>query len=214
MLRGPEALLRQQVVRAHLLAQQRRDAFDDAIADRVAERVVVPLEPGDVDEADRAPAPALLEREERLELLGEAAEVHQLGLRVAVRLVGQVGDERFEVARDAADGRVLREQLGLDARHLVGKAGRQRLNGLVLGFLPEPFVPREDGVDGGEQRGFERRRQLEMFAHPGLQLVARLRLRFRHRHLFRSHQVALGHPLSHIVVHATHYKARTAAKLG
>jgi hypothetical protein len=27
-----EALLRQQVVRAHLLAQQRRDAFDDAIA--------------------------------------------------------------------------------------------------------------------------------------------------------------------------------------
>ena len=76
-----EAFLREQVVRAHLLAQQRRDALDDAIADRVAERVVVPLEAGDVDQADRAPAAALLERQKRLELLGEAAEVHQLGLR-------------------------------------------------------------------------------------------------------------------------------------
>jgi hypothetical protein len=47
-------------------------------------------------------------------------------------------------------------QLGLDARHLVGKTGRQRLNGLVLRLLPEPFVAREDGVDGGEQRRFKR----------------------------------------------------------
>ena len=84
--------------------------------------------------------PALLEREKRLELLGEAAEVHQLRLRIAVRLVGEVGDERLEVARDAADGGVLGQQLGLDARHLVGKAGRQRLNGFVLRFLPEPLV--------------------------------------------------------------------------
>ena len=76
-----DAFLRDEVVRAHLLAQQLRDALDDAIADGVAERVVVPLEPGDVDQADRAPAAALLEREERLELLGEAAEVHQLRLR-------------------------------------------------------------------------------------------------------------------------------------
>ena len=88
-----------------------RDALDDPIADRVAERVVVPLEPGDVDQADRAPSAALLEREERLELLGEAAEVHQLGLRIAVRLVGEVGDELLEVVRDAADGGVLRDQL-------------------------------------------------------------------------------------------------------
>ena len=90
-----------------------RHALDDPVADRVAERVVVPLEPGDVDEADGAPAAALLERQERLELLGEAAEVHQLRLRIAVRLVGEIGDQRFEVARDAADGRVLRRQLGL-----------------------------------------------------------------------------------------------------
>ena len=131
-----------------------RDALDDAIADRVAERVVVPLEPGDVDEADRAPAAALLERQKRLELLGEAAEVHQLGLRIAVRLVGEVGDQRFEVARDAADGGVLGEQLGLDAGHLVGEAGRQRLNGLVLRFLPEPLVAREDRVDRVEQARF------------------------------------------------------------
>src|SRR4029077_11123993 len=77
-----DALLRQQVVGAYLFAQQRRDALDDAIADGVAERVVVPLEAGDIDQPDRAPPAALLERQERFQLLGEAAEVHQLGLRV------------------------------------------------------------------------------------------------------------------------------------
>ena len=46
---------------------------------------------------------------------------------------------------------------------------------------------------------FERRRQPEVFTHPRLQLVARLGLWFGHRHLFRTHQVTLGHPLSHIV---------------
>src|SRR5437667_2553720 len=110
--RVPEALLREEVVAARLLAQQRRDALDDPIADGMAERVVVPLEAGDIDEADRAPPPALLERKKRLQLLGEAAEVHQLRFRIAVRLVGEVGDERLEVARDAADGRVARGELG------------------------------------------------------------------------------------------------------
>src|SRR5205085_1083673 len=52
-IRGPrpETLLRQEIVRAHLLAQQRRDALDDAVADGVSERVVVPLEAGDVDQS-------------------------------------------------------------------------------------------------------------------------------------------------------------------
>ena len=67
-----------------------RHPLDNPVADGVAERVVVPLEPGDVDEADRRPASALLEGEERLELLGEPAEVHQLRLGVAMRLVGQI----------------------------------------------------------------------------------------------------------------------------
>ena len=79
-----EPLLRDEIVRADLLAQQLRDPLDDAIADGVAERVVVPLESGDVDEADGAPSAALFERQERFELLGEAAEVHQLRLRIAV----------------------------------------------------------------------------------------------------------------------------------
>ena len=84
---------------ADLLAQQLRDADDDPIADGMTERVVVPLEAGDIDQADGAPAAALLERQERFELLGEAGEIHQLGLGIALRFVGQVGDQLLEVAR-------------------------------------------------------------------------------------------------------------------
>jgi hypothetical protein len=145
--------------------------------DRVPERVVVPLEAGDVDEPDRAPASALLEREKRLQLLGEAAEIHQLGLGIAVRLVGEVGDQRFEIARDAADGRILGGELGLHVRHLVGEAGRERLNRFLLRLLPEALVPGEHGVDGAEQRRFQRGRQRQLRPHPGLQLVPGLRLR-------------------------------------
>ena len=46
----------------------------------------------------------------------------------------------------------LRRQLGLDARHLVGESGRQRLDGFLLRLLPQPLVAGEDGVDGGEER--------------------------------------------------------------
>ena len=81
-----------EVVGSRLLAKQVSHPLDDPVADGVAERIVVPLEAGDIDEADRTPASALLERQERLELLGEPAEVHQLRLRVLMRLVGQVLD--------------------------------------------------------------------------------------------------------------------------
>ena len=99
LLAGAELgrLLRDEVVGPDLLAEQTRDAVDDAVAQRVTERVVVPLERGDVDQAHRAPLAALLEREERLELLDEAPEVHQPGLRIAVHAIGQVGDEVLEV---------------------------------------------------------------------------------------------------------------------
>src|SRR5207244_7995832 len=63
--RPADTLLRDQIVGPRLFAQQVRDSLDDAIADRMAERVVVPFEPGDIDEPDRAPAAALLEREKR-----------------------------------------------------------------------------------------------------------------------------------------------------
>ncbi|MGC4084269.1 MAG: hypothetical protein QM736_19710 [Vicinamibacterales bacterium] len=88
-----------EILRAHLLAEQRRDATDDAVADGVPERVVVPLEAVDVGEADRAPASALFEGEERFELVGEAAEVHQPRFRIAVRLVG--GDPQPAVRNNA-----------------------------------------------------------------------------------------------------------------
>ena len=101
---------------------------------------------------DRAPAPALLEREERLELLDEAAEVHQPRLRVAVHAVRQVGDEVLEVLRDAADGGVARGQLVAHPVHALGEPGRDGLDGLLLGLLPQPLVLQEDAVDGLEQR--------------------------------------------------------------
>ncbi len=126
---------------------------------------------------DRAPAAALLERQERLELLGEAAEVHQLGLGIAMGLVGQVGDQRLEVARDAADGGILGGQLGLHVRHLVGEAGRERLNRFLLRFLPQTLVPAEDRVNRHQQRLFQRGRQRQPLAHPRLQLAPRLRQR-------------------------------------
>ncbi len=117
----------------------------------MAERVVVPLEPGDVDETDGAPASALLEREKRLELLGEAAEVHQLGLGIAPRLFREIGHELLEVLRNAADGRFLGVQLVLDAGHLGSEACRQRLDRVVFGFLPQTLVPDEDRVECREQ---------------------------------------------------------------
>ena len=114
-------------------------------------------------------------------------EVHQLRLRVAVRLVGEVGDQRFEVARDAADGRVLRRELGSDARHLVGEARRQRLDGFLLRLLPEPLVPGEHGVDGGEQRRLDVRRQVEVLAHPSLEVAPGFGQRPGGNHWFPSH---------------------------
>ena len=125
LLAGAELrrLLRDQVVGPDLFAEQTRDAVDDAVAERVTERVVVPLERGDVDQADRAPAAALLEREERLELLDEAPEVHQPGLRIAVHAIGQVGDEVLEVLGDAAHGRVARGQFVAHAIHALGEPG-------------------------------------------------------------------------------------------
>src|SRR5262249_47269888 len=110
-----------------------------------------------------------------------------LRLRIAMGLVGELGDELLEVARDAADGRVARRQLALDHRHLVGEARGQRLYRLLLRFLPEPFVPGEDGVDGAQERGRERWREPKMFAHPGLQLSACLRKRAGYRNFFRPH---------------------------
>src|SRR5207247_6268321 len=81
---GPRSrqLLRDDVVGAHLLAEERGDALDDPVADRVAERVVVPLEPGDIDQPDGAPAAALFEREQRFERLRAPAEGHQVGFAI------------------------------------------------------------------------------------------------------------------------------------
>ena len=113
----------------------------------VAERVVVPLEAVDIDDADAAPADALLDGQERLEPLHEPVEVEQLGLRIAVRLLGQVGDDLLEVAGDVADGDVLLGQLVLQPLHLRGEPLRQRADGLVLRFLEQLALPADDVLD-------------------------------------------------------------------
>ena len=144
------------------------------------ERVVVPLERRDIDQADGAPVPALLERQERFELLDEAPEVHQPRLRIAVDAIGEVGDQLLEVAGDAADRGVARGELLAHPVHALGKAGRDRLYGFLLGLLPQPFVVHEHAVDGVEQRLLVGRRQREPFPHPLVQFRSRSRDRFRH----------------------------------
>ena len=48
-----------------LVGQNTGDALDDTVAERVAERVVVPLETADIDDPDAAPANALFDGEKR-----------------------------------------------------------------------------------------------------------------------------------------------------
>ena len=85
-----------------------------------------------------------------------------------MRFVGEVVDQGLEVPRNAAHRRVLRRELGSDVRHLVGESRGQRLYGFLLGFLPGPLVVSEDGIDGGEERRLDIRRQVEVLAHPSL----------------------------------------------
>src|SRR3982750_370509 len=54
---------RQEILGADLIRKNAGDALDDAITNGVAEGVVVPLEAADIDDADAAPADALLDGE-------------------------------------------------------------------------------------------------------------------------------------------------------
>ena len=145
------AFEREEILGADLVRQDPRHPLDDPVADRMAVGVVVPLEAVDIDDADAAPADPLLDREERLDPLHEPVEVEQLGLRVAVRLLGQVGDDVLEVAGDVADGDVLLGQLLLQPLELGGEALGQRADGLVLGVLEQLALAGDDTVDGVEQ---------------------------------------------------------------
>ena len=106
----------------------------------------------DIDDADAAPAHALLDGQERLQPLHEPVEVQQLGLRVAVRLLGQVGDHFLEIAGDVADRDVLLGQLVLQPLHLRGKPLGQGPDGLVLGLLDQLALPGDDVLDHREER--------------------------------------------------------------
>ena len=64
----------------------------------------------------------------------------------------------------------------LSAVHLLGKAGRQRLNRFLLRFLPQPLVAVEHGVDHRHQRSDLLWPQIEVIADPDLQVSAGLGL--------------------------------------
>ena len=160
------SLLRDQVVGSNLLAKEPGHAIDDPVAQRVSKRVVVPLERRDIDEADRAPMTALFEGEIRFELLDEAPEIHQAGLRVAMHPVRQVGDELLEVLGNAADRGVARGQLLAHLVHALGEAGGDRLDRVLFGLLPEPLVLEEDVIDGVEQGVLLMSCQVQLLPHP------------------------------------------------
>ena len=162
---------REEVLRADLIGENARDALDDLVADGVPERVVVPLEAVDIDDADAAPADALLDGEERLDALHEPVEVEQLGLRIAMGLVGQIGDDFLEVARDVADRDVLFGELPLEALHLGREALRQRADRVVLRLLDELPLPRHDLFDPPQQF----RRALGLEVEPRLDPIAEIR---------------------------------------
>ena len=153
-----------------MFAKEPRHAIDDPIAERVPERIVVPLEGCDIDEPHGAPVPALLEGEKRLELLDEAAEVHQARLRIAVHAIRQVGDQLLEVFRDAAHRCVACRQLLAHLVHPLGEAGRDRLNRVLLRLLPQTLVLQEDVVDRVEQGMFLMSCQVELLPDPLMQL--------------------------------------------
>ena len=137
----------EEVLRADLIGENPRDALDDAIADRVTERVVVPLEAGDVDDADRAPPDALLDRQKRLDPLHEPVEVEELRLGIPMGFFGEIGDDFLEVAGDVADGDVLLADLPLQPIHLAGEAFGERANRVVLRFLEELPLASDDLLD-------------------------------------------------------------------
>src|SRR5262245_935064 len=168
-------LLRNEVVRADLFAKQPRHAIDNLVAGRVAKRIVVPLERIDIDQADGAPAATLFEREKRLDLLDEAAEVHEPRLGIAVHAVGEVRDEVLEISRDAADRRVAGGKLVAQPLETVRKAGGHRLDGLLLGLLPELLVLHEHVVDRVDQRLLVCGRQVHALADPLMELGSGLR---------------------------------------
>ena len=83
-----------------------------------------------------------------------------------MRLLGQVGDDVLEVARDVADGDVLFGQLPLEPLHLGGEALGQRPDGLVLRVLDQLALAGDDAVDGLEQVPGPAFIRTKVFRHP------------------------------------------------
>ena len=186
-------VLRHDVLRANLLAQQARDAFDDPVSQRVPVGVVEILERADVHQADGAPVAALLGFEELLETFDEAPEVHQPRLGIAVRAIGEIGDQLLEVLRDAADGGFARRELLAHPPHAVRKAGGHRLQRFLLRRLPHELVPRDHVIHRLQQGILLGWREGQLLSNPVAEVADRFWLGQRGKGigLVRSR---IGHP--------------------
>jgi hypothetical protein len=153
--------------------QDAGDPFDDAVAERMPERVVVPLEAGDIDDTDAAPADALLDREERLDAFHEPVEVQELRLGIAMGLLGEVGDDVLEVAGDVADGDVLFRQLVVELLQLGRESFRERANSVVLRLFDQLPLIRHHLLDGLKKLELPRTAQAEPPPDPRSELRRR-----------------------------------------
>ncbi|HEY7287565.1 MAG TPA: hypothetical protein VH497_19075 [Vicinamibacterales bacterium] len=63
---------------------------------------------------------------------------------------------------------------------------------LVFRFLPQMFMPCENGIDGGEKRSLALGGQMKVIAHPHLQLAASLGVGVAVEEFLRAHLVDIA----------------------
>ena len=142
----------QQIIGSNLLGENVGNALDDSIAHEMADRVVVPLEVRDVDQADRAPLVAPFELQKPFEALHEPREMQERGLGIAMRLIRQLGQHVFE-----GFGHLLvagRGKLALQPGHLLDEALGLRVKRFQLRVLDPVALPRDDRFAGNQQIDF------------------------------------------------------------
>ncbi len=132
----------QQIIGSNLLGENAGNTLDDSIAHEMADRVVVPFEVRDVDQADRAPLMAPFEPQKPFESLHEPREMQERGLGIAARLIGQLGQHVFE-----GFGHLLvagRGELTLQPGHLLDEALGLRVKRFQLRILDPVALSRDD----------------------------------------------------------------------
>ena len=89
---------------------------------------------------------------------------------IAVGLLGQAGDDLFEIAGDVADGDVLFGQLTLEPRHLFGEPLGHRADGFVLRLFDQLALTCDYGLDRAEELRFLLLVERQPLPHPRSQI--------------------------------------------